>query len=391
MTKQQLTSGLTLLALLLAGGVATTASPAGASAEATVKLRWATGTALWSGEVQHDEVSASRIAECAVVACDHVRLEITLGDRVWNRPGAVQVTARRESGESLRLHVYRNGAHLVSGTTSVGLVDAANGTYDVYVSASTTTRIAYEGLAQVEFDPKRHPARDLLPDIEARPPDRVTFDLLPPESCHASESAGNSDKICLRFDTNLSNVGEGALDLRFSRALETESVTQRIHSSLGELRTRSAGTAVRRDDHYRLAGFVRSALWATNQHGQKATDVALVTGGETDLCVRDTVPDRWALRGDDPSPDHVASDCGSPQGISRGWGDHHSWRVPGQYLDISSVPDGVYILETTLDAGEDVLEDDETNNTTVTCIRLNDTITDIPRVTVLGHTLPCVA
>jgi len=29
-------------------------------------------------------------------------------------------------------------------------------------------------------------------------------------------------------------------------------------------------------------------------------------------------------------------------GISRGWGDVYTWDLPGQFIDITGVPDGVY-------------------------------------------------
>lgn len=37
------------------------------------------------------------------------------------------------------------------------------------------------------------------------------------------------------------------------------------------------------------------------------------------------------------------------QGMSVGWADVYNWFPPGQYVEVTGVPDGDYILDTTVD------------------------------------------
>jgi hypothetical protein len=105
---------------------------------------------------------------------------------------------------------------------------AADGIYDVYVAHdpdSPNVSIAYEGLAEVEYDPKPPPLRALMPDLEARSQQNLNFDprgnffdeiseLYP--SCYRTEVEEEGATLCLRFDQIFANVGEGDMELRFS-------------------------------------------------------------------------------------------------------------------------------------------------------------------------------
>jgi len=51
------------------------------------------------------------------------------------------------------------------------------------------------------------------------------------------------------------------------------------------------------------------------------------------------------------------------QGISVGWADTYGWRLAGQSIDVSSVPDGTYWLVSTADPEGRLLETDDGNNT----------------------------
>jgi hypothetical protein len=56
--------------------------------------------------------------------------------------------------------------------------------------------------------------------------------------------------------------------------------------------------------------------------------------------------------------------------MSVGWGDVYNWFLPDQYIEVSGVPDGYYILTTTADADGLVLETNENNNTVSALIRI---------------------
>ena len=70
-------------------------------------------------------------------------------------------------------------------------------------------------------------------------------------------------------------------------------------------------------------------------------------------------PDYWGRRafGADayPAPNCLEPDSTSggldhfKQGMSVGWTDEYNWFLPGQYVEVTGVPDGDYILDTTVD------------------------------------------
>jgi hypothetical protein len=53
-----------------------------------------------------------------------------------------------------------------------------------------------------------------------------------------------------------------------------------------------------------------------------------------------------------------------------GLGRHHNWYLPDQYIEVSGVPDGSYVLETIADPRSTLAESDESNNVQETLIRI---------------------
>jgi hypothetical protein len=82
------------------------------------------------------------------------------------------------------------------------------------------------------------------------------------------------------------------------------------------------------------------------------------------------------------SPDEpYYGSCGadSTQGVSVGWADIYTIRTPGQYIDITGVPDGDYCVQATTDPSNRLVETDETDNSGSVPIHL-----DGMSVTILG-------
>jgi hypothetical protein len=66
-------------------------------------------------------------------------------------------------------------------------------------------------------------------------------------------------------------------------------------------------------------------------------------------------------------------------GISVGWADVYNWYLADQYIEISGVPDGVYVIETVANPTRTVHETTFADNTARTTIRLErDTVTVLP-------------
>ncbi|HEV8360608.1 MAG TPA: lysyl oxidase family protein [Candidatus Thermoplasmatota archaeon] len=84
------------------------------------------------------------------------------------------------------------------------------------------------------------------------------------------------------------------------------------------------------------------------------TPVASNKGG---FCVIDIFPYAPVLN---PLP--VYQSCNNNQGIAAGWADEYSPGLSGQYFDITDVPDGVYILESEVNAEHLFVESNYINN-----------------------------
>jgi len=257
------------------------------------------------------------------------------------------------------------------------------------------------------------PTRDLLPDLEARAQANVTFDrplfdlFEPPpppgESCFDSERNEHGARRCLRFDILSANAGEGPIELRFSRrAGEThdEPVFQRIYRSDGQFRDTPAGSVEFHPvhGHYHFTGFAITRLRMIDSHGRPVGGSPLRQSRKVSFCLADTAADRWALKGDAPLS-YPAPNCLEPvgsangrelfrQGMSRGWGDKYDWFLPDQYVEVSGVGDGTYVMETIMDPENRIAESDDGNNTVSACVRLTRTATATPHAELVG-TPPC--
>ena len=69
------------------------------------------------------------------------------------------------------------------------------------------------------------------------------------------------------------------------------------------------------------------------------------------------------------------------QGLSVGWADVYDHYLPGQSIDISGMPDGIYALISTADPYNLIQESDETNNAAVVYLEIRNlgvTILDGP-------------
>src|SRR5712691_6248971 len=57
-------------------------------------------------------------------------------------------------------------------------------------------------------------------------------------------------------------------------------------------------------------------------------------------------------------------------GISPGWGDIYTWDLPGQYIDVSNVGDGVYEVVSRSDPNGELLTSTRGKETGISCIRI---------------------
>jgi hypothetical protein len=385
---------------------------------------------LWEGRVgPEDAPSGGEPAECAEVPCDRFRLKIDLPPGTFlnpNRPGGVQVALRwfgNPGGhtlppgipgccgefDTLHLWIYKDGELIAASPGIIAVSQSAfipapeNGWYDVWIAYDPTYNVApaveYEALAEVEYLPRIHPVRPLLPDLTFRGTERITFDtpsfpIFEPDppagsSCFASEMEEDGAKTCLRFDQIVVNNGKGPIEITYDVPTGATPdpnapfpVAQRIYESDGGFTDRAAGTvnyhAVH--GHYHYSSFANAQLWRSNRRGARLGSTPVASAHKVSFCMADIRIDAWAEKGDGPRT-YYAPDCLFPassddttdhykQGITQGWGDVYDWYIPDQYIEVTGVPSGYYLLEFCADPFNEIKEENESNNCIVNHIRL---------------------
>lgn len=232
------------------------------------------------------------------------------------------------------------------------------------------------GLAQPRPE---EPAVFLVPDLLSLPPDHVTFTAPDgsPDGCMPDEE-GRGARRCLRFTTYLSNIGAGPLDLALAdlgggRGRE---LAQRVHATDGSWLERPAGVAEYHGihDHYHVAGLVAFNLHPVDDERQVLANVS-AAGGKTGFCLFDgfrgdfggvrveaRTYHRWNCKALDQP--------GVGMGITPGWVDRYNWTLADQYLDVSGVPDGLYVLDVMADPRGIVFESNRANNRASTAVRI---------------------
>jgi Lysyl oxidase len=409
------------MALFMATAIATAilggAGGAHAATPAADTLKSRSDLVLWSGQAERGQ------------APDQFDLRLDLPNGVWNkqRHGGVEVSLRwfGTFGDNVRLYVYRQGTlvaasdGIIATAQSVLIPSPEDGLYRVEVEFdpdSPSDEVSYEGLAQVEYAPKPKPRRLLLPDLVSLPQRNTTFDTpldfgfepppTPGDSCFGSEIAEEGAQTCLRFDQVFANTGEGPLELRFALpqdpASTSRSVLQRIYQSdpadgfeelpAGEWEFHPI------HDHFHYTSFGVSRLWATSG-GQRLGTEPIRSSRKVSFCIVDIELHAWAEPGNDPR-NYSFPACVTPadsdgtndyliQGIGSGWIDVYDWFLPDQYVEVTGVPDGLYILDTLADPDNSIREADETNNCTSTYVELSGMGSGAPQAELAGPGPPC--
>jgi hypothetical protein len=407
-------------------------------------LKTAEQTVLWSGRVgPEDAPTGGEPPECANVACDHFTLKVKLPSGTFNnpnRPGGLQVALRwfGNSGphelppgvpgccgefDTLNLYVYKDGVlrgsspGIIAVSQSALIPEAENGTYDVWIAYDPTYNVApsveYEALAEVEYSPKVKPTKRLLPDLAFRGTERINFDTPsfpifepdppPGSSCFLSETAEDGAHNCLRFDQIIANEGRGPLELWFevpngdAQGDETVyDVKQRVYSSDGSSQEQPAGQVEFHGvhGHYHYSSFATTELWRSDRRGSKLGHAPVRGGQKVSFCIADIRIDAWAEKGDGPRT-YYAPDCLFPvfndgqadhfkQGLQAGWSDVYDWYIPDQYIEVSGVSDGYYLIQFCADPENSIEESDEDNNCLINHIKLTGMGTPQNHVQVLG-------
>lgn len=358
-----------------------------------------------------DQERWEAVASYTGVLSQH-RLTVDLPANVWTKPGGVQIGIRWErEDDDLELRVtgpdgvvYASEG-IVSTAESVLIPRAADGEYAVSVYSASNPDVAYEAFAEVEHTPRAQPARALLPDLTSRPARNLNFALgaylvapagpVGPASCYPEETVEREARTCLRFDQIIANDGEGPFELRYRMPPEQarpggdnvvmfEKLFQRIYHSDGSAPTDRYAAPYEfhpAHAHFHYREFARSSLWAADAQGRKLAATPAAQGDKIGFCMVDVENHRFAEAGD-AARTYRPPACLAPtegdenvNGISPGWSDVYNWYLADQFIEVSDLEDGYYVLETVADPDNTILEADEANNCAAVLIRLRDGVT----------------
>lgn len=175
----------------------------------------------------------------------------------------------------------------------------------------------------------------------------------------------------LRFSTTVANSGDGPLDLAGEYEAETgrTRAIQRMLLTDGSMEEQIAGSfAIHPEhEHWHFENFTMFELW-TYDPGAGLVEM-LGSTGKMSFCIIDS--DRFF-----PQPANAAE---APnllvcdpwlQGISVGFEDTYSSKLPGQNLEIGDLADGTYGIRTLVDPDGLLRETDDTNNEQVDYIEI---------------------
>jgi hypothetical protein len=225
-------------------------------------------------------------------------------------------------------------------------------------------------------------AKALAPDLVPLPPEEIsgpTTELVIPlgvdaplivDGCFLDERIRKGAQRCLRFDGIVANQGPGPLELAYTLESSRRMVVaqQRIFNSDGTYRDRFATRTEYHPTHlhFHVQDFYVASLWRSSaQGGRFGTPVA--HGDKSGFCPEDSAPINAANKDASSYYSCFTEDergVGPNQvvGISAGWKDIYGWQLPDQFVEITGVPDGFYVLEIELDPNNVFVEANETNN-----------------------------
>jgi hypothetical protein len=208
---------------------------------------------------------------------------------------------------------------------------------------------------------------DRLPDLAMAMPSELRIEIA---------SAGVRR---LRFTGVIVNIGSGPFETRASRrttATPTMLVSQRIYNAAGGTRVHDTSAVARYagdgHNHWHVQSVAGYALYAPTGKGP-----AIRRDAKVGFCFFDTNPYRLSLPGAPPSGRYKQSGCGTrsslfvKNGISVGWSDRYPSNFAWQWIDITNLPGGEYLLKLSADPNGNFEEEREKNNCNWTRIRFN--------------------
>ena len=405
--------------VLIASTLQATAGRADSAATGAIVLDDAAGAGSWAGSFRDVAMASepslyAQPGVCEQFGCRESLVDVALPADVWTgQPGGVQIAIDWSPHEKqdLDLYVYGPDGSLVgrsngiaSTSEAVRLRNAANGRYRVVVVPQLVDgTVAYKGFVEVERDPAASPVRPLLPNLVTLPVRNphmrtgayfVDHEEEGTPSCYPEEIAERGARRCLRFDQVIANVGDGPFELRYRmEGVATEQqLRQRVYAGDGSFDEFTVDTYEFHPAHahFHYNNFGQAFLYRLRSVG---TMEKVRESRKNGFCMIDVENTRFGLddhglpyKGEAPRTYYFPR-CNAPterdehgtymvNGISVGWADVYNWFLADQYIEISGVPDGLYVIETRANPIRTVHETTFDDNTARATIRLQgDTVT----------------
>jgi hypothetical protein len=401
--------------ILVSSALQTAPGRAETAAAGAVLLNDAAGVGSWAGSFQDvaaasDENLYGQPGVCEQLGCRESIVEVALPAGVWaGRPGGVQLSIGWAPHEKQNLDLYVYGpdgslagrsAGLASTSEAVRVRDAANGRYRVVVVPQMVDgTVAYRGYAEVEREAAADPVRPLLPNLvtfPSRNPQLKTAAYLVDHeqkaahgpSCYPEEMAEQGARRCLRFDQVIANVGEGPFEIRYRMdgIATDQQLRQRIFASDGNFTEVTVDKYVFHPTHahFHYKNFGQAYLHRLHPDG---TMEKVRESRKNGFCMIDVDNLRFGVddhgvphKGEAPRTYYFPR-CNAPterdehgtymvNGMSVGWADVYNWFLADQYIEISGVPDGLYVIETVANPARTVHEATFDDNSARATIRL---------------------
>lgn len=204
-------------------------------------------------------------------------------------------------------------------------------------------------------------ATDLLPDLR-----------MWPLSEFRTELSGGERR--LRFTTNMTNEGAGPLEVRGARSSTSEAhfrTRQAIRNDAGGTRLVDSRALMEYaedgHDHWHVQGVMLYQMWSDDGQVRRGTKVG--------FCFLDSAR-MFDYAGPfiygEPRCGRSGSTSNS-MGLSRGYGDVYPWNFAYQWIDISTLAPGDYVVQARADEQNWYLESNEANNCAWARVRITST------------------
>jgi hypothetical protein len=205
----------------------------------------------------------------------------------------------------------------------------------------------------------------LLPDLETLPPTdlRLQFD-------------SNSGRTLIRFSNSIWNSGPGILELigKPDQTKDQIQVSQRVYAADQDIfDDYEVGEFVFHDhhNHWHLEQFSVYEVWAVDEKG--SLEGLVSSGGKVSYCIMDVSKAEIDLSDQSVSTSRNYTNCeGRLQGLSVGWIDIYKSHYWGQWVDITSLDDGIYALISTVNPDHIIHEANVHNNTAITYFEIRE-------------------